>query len=171
MENETNTPETNDPAIIETPQPEAEVTASELLEQLNSEPEEQPAEEPAQEEEPEQELSPEEARTAQITTGLQTLIDEGWSREELDAFVADVGVKQDIAGGKSVEQATIAYLHRAMRAQSAKPAAKKSVPTFRNAATVGAKEHNRIETMSDEEFARFSDRMYEEAMSGKRIRL
>lgn len=173
MENtETMAPET-EAAVIENPAQEAEVTADELLDQLNSEPvPEQPAEEPEQTEEQEEELSPEEARTAQITSGLQALIDAGWSKEELGAFVADAAVKQDIAGGKSVEQATIAYLHRAMRAQSAtKPAAKKGVPTFRNAATAGAKEQNRIETMSDEEFARFSDRMYEEAMGGKRIRL
>lgn len=166
--------EANNPAVIEEPQQEADITAEELLGTLTAPAsEEQPEEEPVQpeEEEQEEELTPEEARTAAITSGLQALIDTGWSKEELGAFVADAAVKQDIADGKSVEQATIAYLRRAMHAQSAKPAGKKSVPTFRNAATAGAKEHNRIETMTDEEFARFSDRMYEEAMGGKRIRL
>ena len=103
-------------------------------------------------------------------SGLQTLYEDGWTEENIAALISDPTALREIQGGKTVRQAAFAFMHRQMQGAQTKPA-KKSVPTFRNPATAGAKTPNRIEAMSDEEFARFSDRMYEEAMSGKRIRI
>lgn len=151
-------------AIIEdAPAPE-EANADEIFEALTSD--DPPAQEEQEEEEPEQE---EEDPNAAIKNGIIALFEDGWTQEELEAFSNDPQARADIKAGKDVIRAAMAYTRRSKAA--VKPAAKKSVPTFRNAATAGAKEQNRIEAMSDEEFARFSDRMYEEAMSGKRIRL
>lgn len=161
-----NTRAAEDAAIIEdAPAPE-EVNADAIFGALTSD-------EPlVQEEEPEQEEETQEAEedpNAAIKSGIMALFEDGWTEEELTAFSNDPQARADIKAGKDVIRAAMAYTRRSKAA--AKPAAKKGVPTFRNAATSGAKEQNRIEAMSDEEFARFSDRMYEEAMSGKRIRL
>ena len=140
MENENPVTAEENPAVIEDEPAQEEFTADALYNTITQEAAEEPeSEEPAQEEEQEEELTPEQKRTAEVTAGLQSMIDEGWTKDEMAAFCADAAVKKDIADGKSVEQATIAYLRRAMHAQTAKPAAKKSVPTFRNAATAGAK--------------------------------
>lgn len=150
--------------------PEAEVTADSLLDDLNKEPEEQP--EQGGENEPEQDdPSPEERRAEEIKSGLQGMIDAGWQKSELEAFVADPGVKQDVASGKSVEQATIAYLRRALNAQPGKAASKKSVPTVR-AASPGRKSDSdaeRIANMSDQEFDEFARRADRAARQGKRV--
>jgi hypothetical protein len=160
-ENE-NTVAAEEPAIIEEEQATHEIDAESIMNQLTSD--EPPAQEEQEEEEPEQE---DEDPGAAIKSGIIALFEDGWTQEELEAFSNDPQARADIKAGKDVIRAAMAYTRRAKAA--AKPA-KKGVPTFRNAATAGAKETNKIETMSDEEFARFSDRMYEEAMSGKRIR-
>ena len=150
--------------IEDAPAPE-EVNAEEIFEALTSE-EPQAQEEPEQEEaqeEPEEAADPADA----IKSGIMELYEDGWTKEELQAFSSDAQARKDIAAGKDVIRAAMSYMRRSKT--TSKPAAKKSVPTFRNAATAGAKEYNRVETMSDEEFARFSDRMYEAAMSGKRV--
>lgn len=150
--------------IEEAPAPE-EVSADAIFNALTSEePPEQ--EEEAQEEEAQEEAEPEDPSTV-IKRGIMSLFEDGWTQEELEAFSKDPQAREDIRAGKDVFRAAMAYTRRSKA--TAKPASKKGVPTFRNAATAGAKEYNRVETMSDEEFARFSDRMYEEAMSGKRV--
>ena len=157
-----------DPA--EGQEPTAEVTADSLLDDLNKEPEEQPAQDGEGETEQE-EQTPEERRAEEIKGGLQGMIDAGWQKSELEAFVADPGVKQDIASGKSVEQATIAYLRRALNAQPGKAASKKSVPTVR-AASPGRKSDSdaeRIANMSDQEFDEFARRADRAARQGKRV--
>lgn len=155
-----------DAAVIEEPQSAEEVAAHTLMENLNNIGEQ---EENQQEEaqEPEQEEAHEDNP---YTSGIQTLYEDGWSEENIAALITDPTALRDIQGGKTVRQAAFAFMHRQMQGASTKNT-KKSVPTLKNPATSGAKVPNKIETMSDEEFARFSDRMYEEAMSGKRIRI
>lgn len=150
-------------AVIEEPQPAEEIAAQTLMENLNNLGEEQQEEPEAQEQEEQGEDNP-------YASGLQTLYEDGWTEENVAALISDPTALREIQGGKTVRQAAFAFMHRQMQGAQTKPT-KKSVPTFRNPATAGAKTPNRIETMSDEEFARFSDRMYEEAMSGKRIRI
>ena len=163
----------NEDMIIDTAEGQdtpAEVTAESLLDDLNKEPEEPAEQDTGGEQEPD-EPTPEEKRTEEIKNGLQSLIDEGWQKGELDAFVMDPGVKQDIASGKSVEQATIAYLRRTLNAQTEKPASKKSVPTVRSASP-GRKtdsDASRIANMSDKEFDEFARRADRAARQGKRV--
>lgn len=159
--------------VTEQPEAHEEVTAESLFEDLSKEPETPPATEEQTEEAPEQEeeLTPEQKRTNEVTSGLQAMLDTGWSKGEMEAFVADADVKKDIAEGKSVEQATIAYLRRALQAQGAKPAAKRSVPTVRSASPGRRTDSDaeRIEKMTDQEFAEFSRRAEKAAKQGKRV--
>ena len=109
----------------------------------------------------------EDKATEDMTAAVQSLIDDGWTAEELRAFVADETAQADMANGKSVRQAARAF---EKRQYSAPPSTKKSsVPTFRNAATSSVKRGNLIAEMSDEEFARFSERAYEALMDGKKV--
>lgn len=156
-----------DAAVIEDAQPIEEIAAQTLMDNLNNldEPEAEPQNEPEA-----QEQQDEDGDENPYASGLQTLYEDGWTEENIAALISDPTSLRDIQGGKTVRQAAFAFMHRQMQGTQSKPA-KKSVPTFRNPATSGAKAPNKIEAMSDEEFARFSDRMYEEAMAGKRIRI
>lgn len=102
----------------------------------------------------------------EMTAAVQTLIDDGWTAEELQAFVADDEAQADMANGKSVRQAARAFEKRQVAPAKTK---KQSVPTFRNPATSGAKSHNLIADMSDADFAAFSDRAYQALMEGKKV--
>lgn len=153
-------------AVIEEPQPAEEVAAQALMENLNNFDEQEEAQQEEQEA-PEQEDKHEDNP---YTSGIQTLYEDGWTEENIAALISDPTALRDIQKGKTVRQAAYAFMHRQMQGTQTKNA-KKSVPTLRNPATAGAKAPNKIEAMSDEEFARFSDKLYEEAMSGKRIRI
>lgn len=100
-----------------------------------------------------------------MTAAVQTLIDDGWTADELQAFVADEEAQADMAAGRSVRQAARAFEKR----QTAPKTRKQSVPTIRTPATSGARTNNLIDDMSDEEFARFSERAYQELMAGKKV--
>jgi hypothetical protein len=170
MENTTPAVVTEDTAS-ETP----EISADELFENLTSE-EEPEQEEPAQEEQAEQEeqteeeeLSPEEAQKQAITIGLQALFEDGWTNEELLAFSKDKTVRADIAAGKDVIRAAMAYERRQRTAAPAK-SAKKSVPTLKSAATSGARNSNRIDEMTDAEFDAFSRKAQAAMREGKLVR-
>ena len=102
----------------------------------------------------------------EMTAAVQTLIDDGWTAEELQAFVADEEAQADMANGKSVRQAARAFEKRQVAPVKTK---KQSVPTFRTPATSGAKSHNLIADMSDADFAAFSDRAYQALMEGKKV--
>ena len=163
----------NEDMIIDTAEEQsepAEMTVDSLLDGLNKEPEGPAEPDTGSETEPD-EPTPEERRTEEIKNGLQAMIDEGWQKGELDAFVMDPGVKQDIANGKSVEQATIAYLRRALNAQNGKSVAKKSVPTVRSASPGRRSDSDasRIANMSDQEFDEFARRADKAARQGKRV--
>lgn len=143
-----------------------EVAAEQLMQNIAG------AEEPAQEEE--QETQPTEEEQTEETTdsnpyaaGLQTLFEDGWTQENIAALITDPTALKEMRDGKTVRQAAFAFLQRSHAAE--KPAAKKSVPTFRSAATSGAKETNKIDSMTSEEFAEFSRRAKEAMMDGKLV--
>ena len=171
MENMENTT----PAVVtEDATPAAtEISADELFENLTSEgtEEEREQEAPAQEEqeepEQEQELSPEEAHKQAITNGLQALFEDGWTQEELIALSKDKTVRADVAAGKDIIRAAMAYERRQRTA--AKPAAKKSVPTMRTQATAGAKDANAIAEMTDAQFDEFSRKAKAALLEGKLV--
>lgn len=171
MENtELQTPEVITEEAVETP---AEVSAEELFENLTREVEPEPEPEPEPEEQPEEapapepELSEEEMRKQAITNGIQMLFEDGWTPEELTAFSNDKTVRADIAAGKDVVRAAMAYERR--QRNSAKPAAKKSVPTLRASATSGAKDMSAIDEMTDAQFDEFSKRAKEAMLAGKLV--
>lgn len=155
---------------VETP---AEVTADELFENLTREEDPEPEPEPEPEEQPEEEpvaepeVSEEEAHKQAITNGLQMLFEDGWTHEELLAFSNDKTVRADIAAGKDVVRAAMAYERR--QRSNAKPAPKKSVPTLRAPATSGAKDMSAIDEMTDAQFDEFSKRAKEALMAGKLV--
>jgi hypothetical protein len=103
---------------------------------------------------------------ADMTAAVQGLIDDGWSADELRAFAADETAQADMANGKTVRQAATAFMKRQTAPQTAR---RRGVPTFRSAATTGAKQGNLIDDMSDADFARLSDRAYQAAMGGKKV--
>ncbi|MGN0776024.1 MAG: hypothetical protein ACI4MM_05025 [Candidatus Ventricola sp.] len=146
---------------------ESDVTSEQLME------EEAPHEEQAQDQ-PEKEVSqsPEDARAAEIRSGVQDLFDAGWPLETLQAFSKDEAVLNAIAGGKSVAQAANAYAMRMMSAgQEAKPHVKTGVPSVRKAASSDAKPTMSIADMDDKQFEAFSRRAQQAAMEGKKVRM
>lgn len=109
------------------------------------------------------------ATNNELVKGIQSLIEDGWTREMLADFVADETVREQVnEDGISVRKAAFAYLNRTRSQQ--KPAAKKSVPTMRSATTTGTPDNNKIEDMTDAEFEEFSRRAREAAMSGRKVK-
>lgn len=109
-------------------------------------------------------------REAEITSGLNSLIDDGWTMEELRAFSSDEQVKQDVNSGMSIRKAAKAYLQREAAPKETALNKRRSVPTAKTAGAGNVLEENKIENMTDAEFARFSDRAQEMMMEGKRVR-
>ena len=113
---------------------------------------------------------------AATIAAVQSLIDEGWTREELSAFVKDeIAMEQINVDGVSIRRAAMDFFRRYKNAGEAKheieAEKRRGVPTFRSVSTAQTQGRNAIEEMSDEEFKRFSKRMEEEALSGRKIRL
>lgn len=105
---------------------------------------------------------------ADMTAQVQSLLDDGWTTEELEAFAADDTAQEDMANGMSVRQAARAFDKRQHTAPT--KAKKRGVPTLKTpAAGNGTKRGNLIEDMSDEDFARFSDNAYRALMDGKKV--
>lgn len=114
----------------------------------------------------------EDAQKQAITQGIQSLFEDGWTSDELRAFSMDATVREDIAAGRSVRQAATAYLRRGRSAQEQPPAGantRRGVPTLRSQATAPTRDRSAIDDMTDAEFAEFSERAMEAAMSGKRV--
>ena len=114
----------------------------------------------------------EDAQKQAITQGIQSLFEDGWTSDELRAFSMDATVREDIAAGRSVRQAATAYLRRGRSAQEQPPAGanpRRGVPTRRSQATAPTRDRSAIDDMTDAEFAAFSERAMEAAMSGKRV--
>ena len=101
-----------------------------------------------------------------MTAAVQTLLDDGWTPEELNAFAADETAQREMAEGKSIRQAARAF---DLRQHAAQRARKKGVPTLRTTAAGSERGGSMIEEMSDEEFARFSDAAYQALMQNKRV--
>lgn len=161
-------------------QAQTEVTAENVAESLLREtPAQEEASDVAQTEEQtdvqdEPEQTPEEARKSEVEKGVNALYAAGWSGEELTAFSEDAQARADIANGKSVEQAAMAYLMRMTRGEGAgeapKVAKKKSgVPVMRQGATAPVQKSISVEDMDDEAFARFSKRAQDLARGGAKV--
>lgn len=123
-----------------------------------------------------QAAQPKGAPDAGIVAQVQSLIDDGWTREELTAFVKDeIALEQINVDGVSVRRAAMEFYRRYKGAQEAPKRTenerRRGVPTVRNASTSAAQGRNQIAEMSDEEFAKFSRRMEEEMLAGRKIRL
>ena len=146
---------------------ESDVTADQLMQ------EQAPQEEQTQDQtEKEESQSPEDARAAEIRSGMQELFDAGWPLETLQAFSKDDAVLKAIANGKSVAQAANAYAIRLMNAgQEAKPHAKTGVPSVRKAASSDVKPTMSIDDMDDKQFDAFSRLARQAAMEGKKVRM
>lgn len=107
-------------------------------------------------------------RRAALTSELNSLIEDGWTMEELKAFSSDERVKQDVNSGVSVRKAAKAYLQRQSAPQTNR---RRSVPTAKTAGSGKTPDENAIANMSDEEFDAFQKRVEKAAMEGKRVRL
>lgn len=118
-----------------------------------------------------QQQSPEDARRAELDAGLNELVEDGWTIEEIQALVLDERMRKDIAAGKSLMRAVNAYERRQKKAEQSAPAAKHGAPNLRSATTAGSGQRNTIAEMSDEDFAKYYEKTKSEALAGKKIRL
>ena len=127
-----------------------------------------------QDEQQDEQLSPEEARKAALSDGLNTLFEDGWTAEELEEFSKDAQVREDIQkNGKTVRQAARAY-ERRLRATGnadAKSAGKRGVPTVKSASGDGPGGLDKIAEMSDKEFEAFYKQAMADSLAGKKRRL
>lgn len=146
-------------------QPTQEIGAEELYEALTAEPQEEEEQEPETEE---PELTPEEKQKQAVVSDIRSLMDDGMTGNELNAIARDKGVREAVQNGKTFRQAVMAYLRGQMGGAAAKPV-KRGVPTSTRASTADASDHSAIADMSDEEFARFSEKATRLAKEGKRV--
>ena len=147
----------------------AEVTAQELVSNLNTEVKE--TEQPKEETKAEQAQTPEKARKDAINEGLNSLMEEGVTSEELLAFSQDATARKDVQAGKDVIRAFMAYTRRQASAAKEAPVetAKKSVPTVKTQGTAEPTAHETIKNMSKAEFAELSRRAREAAAEGRKV--
>lgn len=156
--------------IMEVEEPTAEppaLDADAIIDDITGE--EKPAEPATQEPETKKEPTAGEARKAELSTGLNELLEDGYTVEEIEAICKDEDVRADIRAGKNLMRAVNAYERRQKAQESA--SAKRGVPTVTKASAAGLKDRSRIENMSDKEFAEFSRRATEAAMSGKKVKM
>lgn len=103
--------------------------------------------------------------------GIESLMEDGWSADELRAFASDETVRSDLDAGKTLRQAATAYLRRARDERAETPAGRKrGVPTMTRAAS-GNVGRDRIAEMSDKEFEEFQRSVSRRALAGEKIRL
>lgn len=95
---------------------------------------------------------------------INTLIAEGWTKDQLVEFTSDAGVQESLRDGMTVRQAAWAYL-RGGQTQSKKTA----VPTVRTATASPPPDEDRIASMSDKEFDAFQKRLREAMYEGKKV--
>ena len=145
-----------------------EVSADDLYNALTSEEEATEETEPETEQE-EPELTPEEAQKKAIEGDIRTLMDDGMDGETLNGLARVKSIREAVQSGKSFRQAVMAYLIGQHAQGKAEKPAKRGVPTATRAATAGTHEPSAIEDMSDEEFARFSEKAVRLAREGKRV--
>ena len=135
----------------------AQVCAQELGEELTQDA-------PAQEEAAAQEGAQEETLDA-VREGIGELFEDGWTAQELAAFVKDAAAREAVAKGHSVARAACAYLKGKLNAR------RHGGPTARAIAAGAHAQDNAVERMSDAEFDAFSRRAQAAMMAGKKVRL
>lgn len=120
--------------------------------------------------------APANAQLDALKAGMKGLVEDGWTEEELRAFVSDESVRDDIAAGKTVRQAARAYERRQRTAPAAetRPAERKrAVPTIKSAGlpAEGNIGEDFIDEMTPEQFAAFRAKVQRARMQGKQVRL
>lgn len=103
--------------------------------------------------------------------GINSLIQDGWTREMLVAFTSDAGAKENLANGMTLRQAATAFMfgHGAAQTETQPTSKKTAVPTVRTATSSAPPNTDRFASMSDKEFDEFSKRARDAASSGKRV--
>lgn len=107
----------------------------------------------------------EDLRVAQMKADLNTLAEDGWTGEMLQAFTTDPAVIDEIDSGKTVRQAAMQYLRRSQTQQTTR----KAVPTVRTATSSAPPDEDRIASMSDKEFDELVKRARDAAYSGMKV--
>lgn len=118
-------------------------------------------------------VQPTGTRVDELRNGLRSMLDDGWTTEEITAFASDETVREDIAAGKTVRQAARAYERRAREAVvSPKTERKRAVPTAKGSGMAAeTMNENYIEEMTPEQFAAFRAKVRKAQMQGKQVRL
>jgi len=106
---------------------------------------------------------------AHIAKELESLLADGWTQQQLQAFAADEQAQRVVGGGMSARRAATAYLMR--MAQEPPRPVKRAVPAIKTATAGSVPRTHAIERMSSSEFARFSDGLYERLLAGEKITL
>lgn len=103
--------------------------------------------------------------------GINTLIQDGWTRDMLVAFTSDAAVKENLAGGMTLRQAATAYMfsRNAKQAEPPTPTKRAAVPTVRTATASAPPDEDRFAEMSDKDFDAFVKRAREAAYAGKKV--
>lgn len=99
---------------------------------------------------------------------VRQLADDGWSREELNAFVNDDAVRRRLDSGENMRRVATEFL-RGRNAKAQQAQGRRSVPITRSASTSVLGEENRLANMSDEEYEKYSKRIDQALMEGRRI--
>ena len=109
-------------------------------------------------------------RLERYKQGISTLLEDGWTAEELQAFSQDAAVHENLSRGMTLRQAARAYL---MAGREEKPEArprKRGVPLARQTAMGAAESGDMIASMTDAQFREFSRRAEAAMMAGKKVR-
>lgn len=108
-------------------------------------------------------------RHDEIARDIETLREDGWTDQELQALATDEGVLDAMRNGKTLRQAARAY-EKAQRQPAAREQ-KRAVPTVRGAASAGDRDiSDYIQDMSPEEFRKFQRRVHDMQMRGRSVR-
>jgi hypothetical protein len=108
-------------------------------------------------------------RHDEIARDIETLREDGWTDQELQALATDEGVLDAMRNGKTLRQAARAY-EKAQRQPAAREQ-KRAVPTVRGAASAGDRDiSGYIQDMSPEEFRKFQKRVHDMQMEGRSVR-
>ena len=104
-------------------------------------------------------------------TAINSLIQDGWTREMLVALTSDAAVKENLAGGMTLRQAATAYMfsRNATQTESPTQTKKAAVPTVRTATASAPPNEDRFAEMSDKDFDEFAKRARDAAYAGKKV--
>lgn len=112
---------------------------------------------------------PTDARSGELQADVQSLYNDGWTLEELQALTTDEQVRRQVnSEGMSLRKAAKMYLQRQTAQTTTK---RRSVPTAKSAGSGAPPDDNPIANMTDAEFDAFQERVERAAMEGKRVKL